>query len=62
MRDLGWWSGDMHVHRPVEDSPSLSLAEDLNVNVVFTMWNCAACGTPDRFRLIQSSARHRSTW
>ena len=39
MRDLGWWSGDMHVHRPVEDSPSLSLAEDLNVNVVFTMWN-----------------------
>jgi hypothetical protein len=39
MRERGWWSGDMHVHRPPEDAPSLSLAEDLNVSVVFTMWN-----------------------
>lgn len=39
MRDRGWWSGDMHVHRPPEDAPSLSLAEDLNVSVIFTMWN-----------------------
>jgi hypothetical protein len=39
MRERGWWSGDMHVHRPVEDAPSLSLAEDLNVSIVITMWN-----------------------
>ena len=39
MRELNWWSGDMHVHRPVEEAPSLALAEDLNLSVVFTMWN-----------------------
>ncbi|MBM3798081.1 MAG: hypothetical protein FJW31_29490 [Acidobacteria bacterium] len=39
MRERGWWSGDMHVHRPVDDSPLLLEAEDLNLGVVFTMWN-----------------------
>jgi len=39
MRGRGWWSGDMHIHRPVEDSRALIEAEDLNVGVVFTMWN-----------------------
>lgn len=39
MRSRGWWSGDMHVHRPVEDARALVQAEDLNVGVVFTMWN-----------------------
>jgi hypothetical protein len=39
MRDRGWWSGDMHVHRPLEDAPSLALAEDLNISVAITMWN-----------------------
>ncbi len=39
MRERGWYSGDMHVHRPPEDAPSLSLAEDLNVSIVTTMWN-----------------------
>jgi len=39
MRERGWWSGDMHLHRPPDDSPKLALAEDLNVSVVFTMWN-----------------------
>jgi hypothetical protein len=42
MRDLGWYSGDMHVHRSPEEAPSLSLAEDLNISVVITMygkWN-----------------------
>ena len=39
MNELGWYSGDMHVHRPVQDAASLALAEDLNVSVVFTMWN-----------------------
>jgi hypothetical protein len=39
MRERGWWSGDMHVHRPMEDTPLLMDAEDLNLAVVFTMWN-----------------------
>jgi hypothetical protein len=39
MHERGWYSGDLHLHRPPEDSSSLALAEDLNVSVVFTMWN-----------------------
>jgi hypothetical protein len=39
MRDRGWWSGDMHLHRPLEDAPSVALAEDFNVGVLTTMWN-----------------------
>jgi hypothetical protein len=39
MRKRGWYSGDMHVHRPLKDIPSLALAEDLNISVVITMWN-----------------------
>lgn len=35
----GWYSGDMHVHRPLEDMPALAQAEDVNLSVVFTMWN-----------------------
>lgn len=38
MRDLNWWSGDMHVHRPPEDAPYLALAEDVNFCVVTTTW------------------------
>ena len=39
MRERGWWSGDMHVHRPMEEMPLLLEAEDLNLGIVFTMWN-----------------------
>ena len=39
MNALGWYSADFHVHRPVEDVKALALAEDLNLSVVFTMWN-----------------------
>ena len=39
MNDLGWWSADFHIHRPPEDAEKLVLAEDLNLGVVFTMWN-----------------------
>jgi len=38
-RELGWWSADMHVHRAPEQVEALALAEDLNLSVVFTMWN-----------------------
>jgi len=39
MKERGWWSADFHVHRPIEDILSLIQAEDLNLAVVFTMWN-----------------------
>jgi hypothetical protein len=35
----GWWSGELHVHRPVEDVSLLMRAEDLHVAPVITWWN-----------------------
>ncbi len=35
----GWWSGELHVHRPIEDVPLLMRAEDLHVAPVMTWWN-----------------------
>lgn len=35
----GWWSGETHVHRPLDDIQLLMRAEDLHVAVVMTWWN-----------------------
>jgi hypothetical protein len=35
----GWWPGELHVHRPVEDIELLMRAEDLHVAPVITWWN-----------------------
>ncbi len=35
----GWWSGDLHVHRPPEDMEVLMRAEDLHIAPVITWWN-----------------------
>jgi hypothetical protein len=35
----GWWSGDLHVHRPVRDIELLMRAEDLHIAPVITWWN-----------------------
>ena len=35
----GWYSGDLHIHRPYQDVPLLMQAEDLNVGPVITWWN-----------------------
>src|SRR5262249_5727487 len=35
----GWWSGDLHVHRPVAAVELLMRAEDLHVAPVSTWWN-----------------------
>jgi hypothetical protein len=37
----GWYSGDLHVHRPLEDLPLLMQAEDLHVAPAITWWNNA---------------------
>lgn len=35
----GWWSGELHVHRPTNDVALLMQAEDLHVAPVITWWN-----------------------
>jgi hypothetical protein len=35
----GWWSGELHVHRPVADIELLMQAEDLHMAPVITWWN-----------------------
>jgi hypothetical protein len=35
----GWWSGDLHVHRPMADIELLMRAEDLHIAPVITWWN-----------------------
>jgi len=38
MAAMGWYSGDLHVHTPPNDLPSVQLAEDLNVAFPITAW------------------------
>jgi len=35
----GWWSGELHVHRPLADIELLMRSEDLHVAPVITWWN-----------------------
>lgn len=39
LKKEGWWSGDLHIHRPVEDIELLAKAEDLHIAPVITWWN-----------------------
>jgi len=39
MKREGWWSGELHVHRPQEEIELLMRAEDLHVAPVITWWN-----------------------
>lgn len=39
LRKEGWWSGDLHIHRAVEEMPLLMRAEDLDIGPVITWWN-----------------------
>src|SRR5262249_51108378 len=34
----GWWSGELHVHRPLADIELLMRAEDLHIAPVITWW------------------------
>jgi hypothetical protein len=45
MNALGWYSGETHVHRRVEDLPNLMQAEHLNVALPLTYW-VTSSGTP----------------
>lgn len=46
MAARGWFSGDTHVHRPLEEVPNLLLAEDLNVAFPLTYWVTKAFVSP----------------
>jgi len=35
----GWWSGDLHIHRPLQEIELLMKAEDLHIGPVITWWN-----------------------
>jgi len=38
MAEKGWYSGDVHAHRPLSEMPNLVLAEDLNVGMPLSHW------------------------
>jgi hypothetical protein len=46
MASRGWYSGDTHVHRPLDELPNLLLAEDLNVALPLTQWVTRAFEPP----------------
>ncbi len=39
LQKLGWWPGDLHVHRPIDEIELLMRAEELYVAPVITWWN-----------------------
>jgi hypothetical protein len=41
MASKGWYSGDLHVHRPPGDMGELLIAEDLNLAEIQTVWSSA---------------------
>lgn len=38
MAQRGWYSGDTHVHRSLDELPNVMIAEDLNVALPLTFW------------------------
>jgi hypothetical protein len=44
----GWYSGDTHVHRKLEELPNAMLAEDLNVALPLTHWVQEAFTSPEK--------------
>ena len=50
MAELGWYSGDTHVHRTLAELPNLLLAEDLNVAFPLTCWVTDAFASPMKGR------------
>ncbi|MBG85348.1 MAG: hypothetical protein CMO80_00395 [Verrucomicrobiales bacterium] len=46
MAERGWYSGDTHVHRTLEELPNLMRAEDLNVSFPLVYWVTRAYESP----------------
>ena len=59
----GWWSGELHVHRPVAEVPLLMQAEDLHVAPVITWWhNRKTTGTSGTARARAPSGSPPTPW
>lgn len=50
MASRGWYSGDTHVHQPLDVLPTLMQAEDLNVAFPLTSWVTVTGKTPSEGR------------
>lgn len=46
MAELGWYSGETHLHRPLNELPVVLQAEDLNVAMPLTYWETRAFHAP----------------
>ncbi|MFO0908105.1 MAG: CehA/McbA family metallohydrolase [Isosphaeraceae bacterium] len=46
LADHGWYSGETHVHRRIEELPQVMLAEDLNVAFPVTFWTTVSDQPP----------------
>ena len=46
LASMGWFSGETHVHRRVQELPNVMLAEDLNVAFPVTFWTVDAFAAP----------------
>lgn len=46
MAERGWYSGDTHVHRNLDELPTVMLAEDLNVALPLVYWVTEAFSPP----------------
>ncbi|QZN86827.1 CehA/McbA family metallohydrolase [Cellulomonas sp. C5510] len=44
----GWWSGDLHVHRPLADAAAILRAEDLHLGAFVTAWTGRETASPRR--------------
>jgi len=49
MAERGWYSGDTHLHRKLEDVPNIVAAEDLHVALPLTYWVRGAYERPEEF-------------
>lgn len=47
LAERGWYSGETHVHRRIQELPNVMLAEDLNVAFPVTFWTTQAYAAPD---------------
>ena len=48
MAEFGWYSGETHVHRSMQELPNLLVAEDLNVALPLTYWVTVADTPPSQ--------------
>ena len=48
MSQRGWYSGDTHVHRTIDELPNVMLAEDVNVALPLTYWVTKSDTPPSR--------------